>query len=67
MPNTLGHRGYAGGLGPNNLDIELPKTAAAVGNDTIWIDAETKLRSNNDMTFDLNKCKIFVEKASIYV
>jgi len=55
------YHGYAGGLGPNNLETELPKILeAAKGNEfthtgRIWIDMETRVRSDFDRQFDLAK------------
>ena len=40
--------GYAGGLGPDNLQRELPRIAAAAGNFPYWIDMESKLRDAED-------------------
>lgn len=47
--------GYAGGLGPENLEEQLKKIEAVVGDATIWIDMETKIRTDNE--FDLEKCE----------
>jgi hypothetical protein len=55
--------GYAGGLGPENLQEELLRIAAVVGDRTIWIDTETRVRSNNDMQFDIGKVRTFLEIA----
>ncbi len=49
------YKGYAGGLGPDNLQEELFKIQSAVGDDLIWIDMETKIRSNDE--FDLDKVR----------
>lgn len=59
--------GYAGGLGPNSLAEQLSKIADAVGNKTIWIDMESKVRSNDDMSLDLEKVKLCLEIASSWV
>lgn len=40
--------GYAGGLGPDNLQRELPRIAAAAGSFPYWIDMESKLRDEDD-------------------
>lgn len=61
------YNGYAGGLGPDNLEKELYKIAEVCGNNPIWIDAETKLRSNNDKTFDLQKVREFLEIAKPWI
>ena len=47
--------GYAGGLGPSNLAAELERINKAASDQAIWIDMETHIRSNADLTFDLNK------------
>ena len=53
---SAGYNGYAGGLGPENLREQLEKIQDTVDeDDRIWIDMETKVRSNNDFTFDLEK------------
>ena len=44
--------GYAGGLGPDTLREQLQKIADTVGDRTIWIDMETRIRSNADQQFD---------------
>lgn len=49
--------GYAGGLGPANVEQELHRIAQAAGNSPFWIDMETKIRSNADELFDLEKCR----------
>jgi hypothetical protein len=36
--------GYAGGIGPGNLEFELQRIRAAAGQRPIWIDMETKVR-----------------------
>ena len=45
--------GYSGGLGPHNLERELPKILEAAGDHNIWIDMETHVRTNGE--FDLEK------------
>jgi hypothetical protein len=59
-------RGYAGGLGPDNLTEQILKIEKAVGDHKIWIDMETKVRSNNDRLFDLKKVKECLEIAFDY-
>ncbi len=44
--------GYAGGLGPENVQAELARIRAAAGDQPFWIDMEGKLRDQNDR-FDL--------------
>ena len=57
--------GYAGGLSPENLQQQLPLIEQAVGSQTIWIDVETKVRT--DSNFDLTKVVSFLEHASPWV
>ena len=57
--------GYAGGLSPENLKEQLKAMADMVGDEEIWIDAETHLRNEND-EFDLAKVAQFVTIASKY-
>ncbi len=66
--------GYAGGLGPDNVEEELEKIAEIVdkeaGSDfSIWIDMETKIRSKTKSSdvFDLNKCVEVLEKVYKWV
>lgn len=59
-------RGYAGGLSPENLARELPRINEVAGEDEIWIDAETRLRSNNDKQFDLQKVESFLTQGHMY-
>jgi hypothetical protein len=53
--------GLAGGLGPDNLAEQLEKMSESIGDNTIWIDMETKIRSNNDKIFDLEKVEKCLE------
>jgi hypothetical protein len=57
--------GYAGGLNPDNLEDELRKIEAVVGDSTIWIDMESGVRTDNE--FDLDKCERVLEIAEKYV
>ncbi len=54
--------GYAGGLSPANLQEELERISE-VTTSSIWIDAETLLRSQDDTVFDLRKVRSFLEIA----
>jgi len=53
--NTTLLCGYAGGLGPDNLQEKLEVLSGIVGDAEIWIDMETKLRTKDE--FDLKKCE----------
>lgn len=58
--------GYAGGLGPDNLTEQLAAIEAVVGDKPIWIDMETKVRSDNDAVFDMNKVLLALTAAVDY-
>lgn len=59
--------GYAGGLGPENLKEQIERIEEKAGNTTIWIDMETRVRSNNDRQFDLSKVIQCLEIAKPYI
>lgn len=67
------YHGYAGGLGPENLAEQIPRILkAAAGNEhthegNIWIDMETRVRSADDLTFDLWRVRQCLEIAAPYV
>ena len=67
VPFEGAYTGYAGGLGPHNLEEQLHKIADVCGDKPIWIDAETHLRSDDDKTFDLQKVRQFLEIAKPWV
>jgi len=60
--------GWAGGLGPENLGEEIPKisTKACKVMD-FWIDMETRVRSDDDMTLDLSRVKRCLEIAKPFI
>ncbi|GAX09348.1 hypothetical protein FisN_6Lh282 [Fistulifera solaris] len=55
--------GYAGGIGPANIQQVLEETSAAAGEHPFWIDMESSLRSikNGVDVFDLDKCFLVME------
>lgn len=53
--------GYAGGLGPISLHEQLPKILEIADDKEIWIDMETKVRSDDNLLFDLNKVRVCLE------
>lgn len=55
--------GYAGGLTPLNLPEQLRHIRDVAGDATIWIDAESGLRSGGGGQFDLRKAQSFLEAA----
>lgn len=64
---TPDYHGYAGGLGPDNLAEQIPLIGAAAGDCRIWIDMETKVRSEDDRQFDLAKVRRCLELAKPFV
>jgi len=63
--------GYAGGIGPNNIEKVLEDVLTAGNGREIWIDMESSLRSekNGQDVFDLDKCYEVITavcKAEIY-
>lgn len=65
--NEYRYHGYAGGLGPNNLEEQLPLILEAADGGRIWIDMETRVRSGDDKIFDLDKVRRCLEIAAPYV
>lgn len=61
------YHGYAGGLGPDTIADQLPKIAAAAGDARFWIDMETRIRSNGDRVFDLEKVRAVLEYCAPFV
>lgn len=53
--------GYAGGLGPDNISEQLQLIAGKVGDGETWVDMETKIRSEDDRIFDLDKVETVLE------
>ncbi len=58
--------GYAGGLGPHNLAGEMARIQKVAPGQTIWVDAETNVRSENDV-FDISKASQFLAVAETFV
>lgn len=56
--------GYAGGIGPDNVADVLKQLSPIVEDCPVWIDMETKLRSDNGEQFDLDKCRRVLEIVS---
>jgi hypothetical protein len=67
------YQGYAGGLGPENLAEQIPlileaaSEAEGIQPGRIWIDMETRVRSENDRQFDLAKVRRCLEIAAPFV
>ncbi len=56
--------GYAGGLGPDNLEEQLELISAAAGDCSFWVDMEGKLRTLDETEcdwFDLGKARRCLE------
>ncbi|MCS4089033.1 hypothetical protein [Rhizobium sp. BK176] len=48
------YTGYAGGLGPGNVLSAVAAIQSVIGDDTVWIDMESRIRT--DGYLDLDKC-----------
>lgn len=59
--------GYAGGLGPKNIEDQLAKIRICVGQSDYWIDMETRIRSEFDRKFDLGKVEFVLDKVKPFV
>lgn len=60
--------GYAGGLSPDNVTAQLEAIAAVVPeNRRIWIDVETKVRSDDDRQFDVTLVRRFLDAAKPWI
>lgn len=64
---TYCYHGYAGGLGPHNLEQQLPLIEKASAQTRIWVDMETHVRSENDSVFDLDKVRHCLEVCAPFV
>lgn len=61
------YQGYAGGLSPENVEDELHRILDAAGDSRIWIDVETRVRSEDDALFDLQKVEVFLKRCQPFV
>ncbi len=57
--------GYAGGLNPENIVLELNRINQLVNDNTVWVDVESGVRTNNKLDFDkvesfLIECKKYI-------
>lgn len=59
------HCGYAGGLSPDNLQEELARLAAVVGDNNVWIDLETNVRTDDKL--DIKKVIKVLEIAKPWI
>lgn len=58
--------GYAGGLGPENVRVELEKISR-VCQESFWIDMEQRVRMEDDSELDLEKVESVLKQAEIVV
>lgn len=65
-PDPVSYCGYAGGLSPENVTDQLRRIHEVAGNSDVWIDVETKVRSENDAKFDLHKVRMFLAYVDRY-
>ncbi len=64
---TLGrYTGYAGGLGPDNLEKELDRISEVAHNSPFWVDMESNIRAEDD-TLDIGKVRACLEIAKDYL
>lgn len=61
------YSGYAGGLSPSNLELQLELIEKVCGNNPIWIDVETKVRSADDRQFETHLAHKFLEIAKSWL
>lgn len=66
-PIANGYCGYAGGLSPDNLAIVVQDIQKVAGEGPVWIDVETKVRSDDDSILDLDKVRKFLTIARPWV
>jgi phosphoribosylanthranilate isomerase len=59
--------GYAGGLGPENIDAQLSTLASLADDAPIWIDMETSVRTQDGQRLDLDKVRSCLEIAGQHV
>lgn len=70
VPNDKWKVGFAGGLGPDNVQEELCKMLAVAKDQDFWVDMESKLRTSYDVSgdqFDLWKCRQVVGLIGHYI
>ena len=58
--------GYAGGLGPDNFEEELTKIEVVANDCSVWVDMETKVRTD-EAIFDLKKVEEVLHIAASHV
>jgi len=65
-PLAIGYSGYAGGLSAENLAKQLPLIEKAARNNNFWIDAETKLRTDDDSELNMEFVEKYLEIGGTY-
>ena len=58
--------GYAGGLSPDNVEGQI-KNIQSCSQGLVWIDAETRVRSDDDQIFDMERVEQFLKNAAPYM
>lgn len=65
------YHGYAGGLGPDNIEAQLPRIAEAAGEARFWIDMEGQMRTRVNPssydTLDMDKVERVLEICQRYM
>jgi hypothetical protein len=59
--------GYAGGLGPDNIDHEMPLIRGFSGIGRAWVDMESRVRSDDGQRFDLDKVLLVIKACENWV
>jgi hypothetical protein len=54
----------AGGLGPDNLKEVLYSLSALVGDSQVWVDMESRVRTEDNERLDLDKVRVCLEIAA---
>ncbi len=59
--------GYAGGLGPLNLQAEIERIKPQASGETIWLDMETRVRDDADRTLDIARVTEALDVCSMHI
>lgn len=57
--------GYAGGFGPETIDEDIARAAAAAGNEPFWIDMESKIRTDGHL--DQSLCETVLSRTQAWL
>ncbi len=63
QPGSLA-MGYAGGIGPDNIDKTIKDITEMAGGPT-WLDMESQVRSDDGENFDLEKCERVIRSSEL--